>query len=453
MTRPSRDDLASGLLSKARKAGATAGDVLIVEGESSNVQVRMGRVDKLSNAREKRLGLRLFFGRRTAVVSTADFSRDSLNRLVSTGAALARSTSEDPYSGLPDAGGSEGGDGALPSLDLWDPGLKDVTMEDKIKMATEAESAALAEDPRITNSEGGEVSAHTREITYANTSGFSGTYGSSLVSLSVVPIATGDGGMQRDYWYSTDRKLHRLDSPESVGREAARRTVRRLGARKIQTGSYPVVFDPDTASELLGSLSAAVSGYAVYKGASYLIGQLGRSVASREVTVVDDATLPSGLASRPFDAEGLPARRTVVVENGLLRSYLLDSYSGRKLSLPSTASAARSIGDVPGVSSTNFYMAPGRRTPEEIIRSVQRGLYLVEMIGFGVNLVTGDYSRGAVGIWIENGELAYPVEGITVAGNLREIFAGIEMIGNDLAFRRSINSPTLLVSGMTVAGD
>ena len=455
-----RLDIAQDLLAGAQKKGASAGDVVIVEGESSNVQVRMGTVDKLSNAKEKRLGLRLFFGQRTAVTSTADFSHASLEDLVETTCALAQATSEDPYAGLAEKESNErqGASGKTAAdLDLWDESLQALSIDDKIKMAQKAEAAALTEDRRITNSEGGDLSAYSRQVIYANTDGFQGEYAASTISVSVSPIAkdpaSQDEPMQRDYWYSAKRKLAQLESPESIGRKAAQRTLRRLGARKIPTASCPVVFDPETAGELLGSLSAAVSGYSIYKKASYLYGKLGRPVAGQEVTVVDDGTLPSALGSRPFDGEGLPTRKTVVIHKGVLESYLLDSYSARKLGLSSTGNAARSVGDLPVVSPTNFYLAPGRHEPEEIIRSVKRGLYVIEMIGFGVNLVTGDYSRGVVGIWIENGELTYPVQGVTIAGNLSEMLMQIEMIGNDLEFRGSIAAPTLLLAQMTIGGD
>ena len=259
--------------------------------------------------------------------------------------------------------------------------------------------------------------------------------------------------MQRDAWYAVNRKFARLESPESVGREAARRALRRLGARKISTRRAPVVFDPEMAASLLGNLCSAANGYALYKGASFLIGMLGEQVAPEHVTISDDGRMPDGLGSRPFDGEGLPTRKTVVVERGVLKSYLLDTYSGKKLGLASTGNAARGVGDSPSVGPTNFYLAPGVTTPAEIIKSVKQGLYVTELIGFGVNMVTGDYSRGASGMWIENGELAYPVEEVTIAGNLKQMFKDIDMIADDLRFRSRIASPTIKIAGMTIAGN
>jgi PmbA protein len=442
------EDLATELLKKAKSKGATAGDIVIVEGDSFDVQVRLKSVDKLSNAHEKRLGLRLFFGQRTAVCSTSDFSAESLDRLVEDTCYLARCTAEDPHAGLPEPTPL-----VSPDLDLYDESLHGWKMEDKIHLAVQAESAALGYDARITNSEGANLSHADRRVVYANTHGVIGSYPVGSVSFSVSPIATAGGLMQRDYWYSAKRKVKELASPDAVGRTAAQRALRRLGGRKISTCEVPVIFDPETAAELIGSISACVSGYAVYKGASFLAGKLGRSVAVSSVTVLDDGVIPSALGSRPFDGEGLATRKTTVIKKGVLESYLLDSYSARKLGLRSTGNAVRSVGDVPSVSHTNFYLAPGSHSPEEIIRSVKRGLYVVEMIGFGVNHVTGDYSRGAVGLWIENGELTYPVEEITIAGNLKEILMNIEMIGNDLELRGTVASPTLKLSRMTVAGN
>jgi len=269
----------------------------------------------------------------------------------------------------------------------------------------------------------------------------------------VAPVARTNGSMQRDYWYSTQRKFSRLEAPQAVGRRAAERALRRLGARKVSTREVPVVFDPEISATLLRHLSAALSGYSLYKGASFLVGKLGERIASELVSVVDDGTIPGALGSKPFDGEGLPVNKRTVVERGVLKSYLLDTYSGRKLGLPSTGNASRSVGEPPGVSPTNFFLTPGSHSPEQIVASVDEGLYVTELIGFGVNLVTGDYSRGAVGLWIEKGKLAYPVEEITIAGNLKEMLCNIEMVGNDLELRGRIAAPTVKISRMTVAGN
>ncbi len=440
--------LAAELLAKAKRKGATAADVVAVEGDSASVQVRLSAVDKLSKAQEKRLGLRVYFGQRSAGASTSDFSPASLDELVETTCALARAVVEDPHAGLPDpaALAKEWAD-----LDLYDG--QTVPMDRMIELATRAEQAALAVDPRLSNSEGADFNTADGLTAFANSHGFYGEFKSSSFSTAVAPIAVQDGLMQRDYWYAVGRKFAALDSPETVGREAGQRTVRRLGARKVSTCRVPVVFDPEMARSFLNNLCSAVNGYAIYKGASYLIGRLGERIAPDTVTIYDDALMPGGLGSRPFDGEGLPTRKTVVVERGILKSYLLDTYAARKLKLASTGNASRSVGEAPSVGATNFYLTPGTVAPEEIIRSVKRGLYVTELIGFGINMVTGDYSRGAVGFWIENGELAYPVEEITIAGNLKDMWLGVEALGNDLVFRGRIASPTVKIAEMTVAGD
>ncbi|HWO43027.1 MAG TPA: metallopeptidase TldD-related protein, partial [Candidatus Eisenbacteria bacterium] len=320
-------------------------------------------------------------------------------------------------------------------------------------IALETERSALEFDRRIANSEGGEFSNQHGRVIYVTSHGFAGEYRASNFGESVAPVAAENGSMQRDYWYSSSRKFSKLEAPRSVGRRAAERAIRRLGARKIDTCEVAVVFDPEMAAGLMRHLASALSGYSLDKGASFLVGKLGAAIASENVTVIDDGTIPGGLGSRPFDGEGLLTRRKTVVEKGRLQTYLLDTYSGKKLGLQSTANASRSVGDPPGVAPLNFYLAPGVAKPEEIIRSVKRGLYLTETIGFGVNLVTGDYSRGAAGIWIENGELAYPVEEITIAGNLSEMFHDIEVVGNDLEMRSRISAPTLKIAKMTVAGN
>lgn len=438
------------LLRLAQARGASAGDVLLVDNTSFDVEVRLGEVEKVENAHQKRLGLRLFFGQRSATTSTADLSAASLRQLLDDTCALAQAMAPDPYAGLPEPDALAQ---AIPDLDLYDPALENLPVEERTAMAREAEKAARDYDSRITNSEGGTYSSATAQVAYLNSHGFVGQYRTSSVSLVVSPIAANEAGMQTDYWFAAGRKLHMVGSPASIGQEAARRALRRLSARKVPTQKVPVIFDPSTAGSLLGHLLSAVSGSAIYRGASFLIDRLGERIAPESVTVVDDGTIPAAIGSKPFDGEGLPTRCTTVVANGMLQSYLLDTYTARKLGMQSTGSAARSAGDPPSVSATNFYLIPGTATPQDIIASVPQGLYVTSLIGFGVNQVTGDYSRGAAGMWIENGELAYPVEEITIAGNLRQMLQNIEMIGNDLDRRRKVTAPTLKISEMTVAGN
>jgi len=443
-------NLAQDLLARAKRCGADEADVIVANGETLSVQVRMGAVDRLTKAREKRLGLRVFFGKRSASASTSDFAQSALKQFVEETCALAKAVVEDGVSGLPD-----GDQMAVdrPELDIYDSTRLET--DHQIELARRAERAAFESDPRITNSEGADCDSSSGRVILGNSHGFIGHYSSSSFSLSVSPIASDPdtGAMQRDSWYGVQRKFARLEEPESIGQEAARRTIRKLKARKVATCTAPVVFDPEVAGSLLGNLCSAVSGYTLYKRASFLLDKLGQRLAPDFVTICDDGRMPGGLGTRPFDGEGLATRKTTVVERGILSSYLLDTYSGRKLGLASTGNAARSVGDSPSVGPTNFYMVPGTATPEAIIGSITRGLYVTDLIGFGINMVTGDYSRGASGFWIENGELAYPVEEITIAGNLKQMFAGIEALTNDLVFRGRIASPTIQLAEMTIAGN
>jgi PmbA protein len=443
------ENLATDVLTHARKLGATAGDILIATGESFSTGVRLKEVEKVQQSQEKRMGVRLFVDQRSAITSTADFTRDSVFSLVEETIALARATAADEFSGLP---ASDLLAKDLPNLDLYDADTS-LSPDEKVALAREAETVALSADPRITNSEGAEFSSGDHEVLYANSLGFIGHYHTSNYSLTVIPVASHNGGMQRDYWYSSHRKFAKLESPAAIGKKAAERTLRRLGARRVKTQEAPVVFDPQMAASLLRHLASAVSGSALYRKTSFLLGKLGEKIAASGIWIDDDARLPSALGSKPFDGEGLPTRRTPVIEDGVLSSYLLDTYSARKLGMQSTGSASRSFSDAPSASTTNFFLKPGTASPEEIIRSVRSGLYVTELSGFGVNPVTGDYSRGVVGMWIENGELTYPVEEITIAGTLLEMFKQIEAVGSDLDLRSTIAAPTVKIARMMIAGE
>lgn len=443
------EEIAAFLLEEAARHGATEADVVVVEGDSLSVGVRLGEIEKVQRSTARHLGLRAFSDKSSAITSSADFSRDALARLAEESVALARITATDEFSGLPAAADLAK---TIPDLDLYDDAIRDLSAETATEWCKEAEAAAIDSDPRITNSEGSELGSGTHRVVYASSHGFCGSYRSSSCSLSAVPVATDNGSMERDYWYSARRKLAELEAPAAIGKKAAARALRRLGARQVGTSAVPVVFDPDMAASLVGHVAAAVSGHALYRGVSFLAGKLGEQLMPEFVSIVDEGNRVGGLASKPFDGEGLPTRRTAVVERGVLSSYLFDTYSARKLGAQSTGNAARSVADSPGVSPTNLYLEPGTASPEEIIGSIASGLYVTELMGFGVNSVTGDYSRGASGIWIENGELAYPVSEITIAGNLLQMFRDIEAVGSDLEMRRSICAPTLKIGRMTVAG-
>ena len=356
---------------------------------------------------------------------------------------------------LPEAGefGSVEGD-----LHLYYEDVYSLAGAERIEWARRAEAAALAADPRITNSDGGSFDATTGRKALANSRGFVGSYRSSYAGVTAAPLAMdADGKMQRDGWWSSARRLADLESPEAVGKEAARRTLRRLGARRVPTQRVPIVFAPETARTLIGSVFEAASGDAIWRSASFLAGKLGETIAAPGLTIVDDNTmlLPTGaggFGTSPFDDEGLPSRRTVVVENGVLRNYLLNTYTARKLGMKSTHNAARGLAGAPGIGCGNLFVEPGTLTPEQIIAEVPAGLYVTGLMGFGTNLVTGGYSRGATGLWIENGQLTHAVEEVTIAGNLAEMLRNVTAIGNDLVFRGSVASPTLRIDGMTIAG-
>jgi PmbA protein len=394
--------------------------------------------------------LRVFVGQRSASASTSDLTPDGIAQLVSGAMALAQVTEEDPFAGLADAAdfGQLGGD-----LHLYFEDVYSLPGAERIERARLAEAASLAYDSRITNSQGGQFDAATGRKVLANSRGFLGDYRSSYCGISAAPLAMGtDGVMQRDFWSSSARRIADLESPESIGQEAARRALRKLGARRVPTQRVPIVFAPEVARSLIGHLFEASSGDSIWRSASFLAGQLGEAVASSSITLVDDHTmiLPNGVGgfgTSPFDGEGLPTRRTVVVEGGVLQTYLLNTYTARKLKMRSTANASRG-----GIGAGNLYLQPGTQTPEEILTEIPSGFYVTSLMGFGANLVTGDYSRGASGLWIENGELTHAVEEVTISGNLREMLKNVSAIGDDLIFRGAIASPTLRVDGMTVAG-
>ena len=447
--------LAAEVVSLAVKAGASDAETVAREGDEFSVTVRMGEVETLKESGSRALGLRVFLGKRSASTSTSDLTADGIRQLVDGAMALVKVTEEDPCTGLPDAaefGALEG------ELHLYFGDVYSLSGPERIEWARRTESAALAADPRITNSDGGSFEAATGRRALANSRGFVGGYHTSYAGVSAAPLARdADGKMQRDGWWSSARRLADVDSPESVGQEAARRTLRRLGARRVPTQRVPIVFAPEVARSLLGSIFEAASGDAIWRSASFLAGKLGQQIAASSVTLVDDNTMlvptgAGGFGTSPFDGEGLPSQRTVVIENGVLCTYLLNTYTARKLGMKSTHNASRGLAGAPGIGAGNLYLQPGTLSPEQILADVPSGLYVTGLMGFGVNTVTGDYSRGATGLWIENGQLTHAVEEVTVAGNLVEMLRNVTAIGNDLVFRSSIASPTLRIDGMTIAG-
>src|ERR1700745_3887534 len=444
-------ELAQDMVRRAMAGGASAAEAVVREGDEFSTVVRLGQVETLKESGSRAIGVRVFFGKRAASTHSSDFSREGLDRMLKSALELSKITSEDPFAGLPDPAqlGSLSG-----NLDLYSTDVYSLPGQERIAYARRAEKAALDYDPRIKNSEGGSFDAATGHKILANSHGFVGEYQRSYCSVAAVPIAQSESGaMQRDYWFSVARSLSRLETPEHVGKVAAQRTLRRLGARKVKTAHVPVVFDPLVATSILEHIFEGVNGDSVYRGASFLAGKLGQKIAGENVTVIDDGTMPGGFGTSPFDGEGIPTRRKLVIENGVLKSYLLNTYTAKKLGLRTTANHSRGLAGKPGIGPGNYFLEPGTKTPKEIIGDVKEGLYVTEFLGHGANLVTGDYSRGASGLWISGGELTYPVEEITVAGNLKDMFFHISEIANDLEFRGSVASPTIRIDGLTVGGE
>ncbi|HTS78685.1 MAG TPA: metallopeptidase TldD-related protein [Bryobacteraceae bacterium] len=441
------EQIASDAVKLAIARGATDAECTMSEGEEFSANVRMREVENLTQAGSRGAGIRVLAGKCSGSSYTSDLSRAGIESMVSAALELAKITSEDPFSGLPEEFGKVETD-----LRLYDDAIARMESEWKIAQARAAEEAALGADPRIQNSEGAGFNSYLGTRVFANSRGFLGSYRTSSCGLSATPVAKHNGSMERDYWYSSSRAASGLESAEVVGKRAAERALRRLNPRKIATQKVPVIFEPRTARALLEDLFGAVSGSAIYRGASFLVGKLGEQVASELVTVVDDAILPGLFGSSPFDDEGVESRRTVVIDRGVLKSYLLNTYSARKLGMKTTGNASRGLSGNAGVGPGNFYIESGAAPPEKMIAGVRGGLYVTELIGTAANTVTGDYSSGAAGLWIDNGELAYPVSEITIAGNLQRMLMEIAQVGSDLEFRGSIASPSIFIQEMTVSG-
>jgi len=438
-------DLLSELLGKARAAGADAADAVMVESAAISTSWRLGQPEDVERAEGNDVGLRVFVGRSQAVVSSTDIRPQALDELTGRAVAMARAVPEDPYCGLaePEMLATD-----VPDLDLCDP--HDPSAEDLTAMTAAAEDAARAV-PGVTNSDGAEASWSRSRITLATSNGFAGSYPTSQFAISASVVAGEGTQMERDYEYAITRYRKTLEAPEEIGRRAGERAVKRLNPRRMKSCQVPIVFDPRVSNGFLRLLAGSIAGPAIARGTSFLKGRLGKSVFAPGITVVDDPRRPRGLASKPFDGEGVATLRRTVIEDGHLITWLLDSRSARQLNLPTTGHAARGTSSPPAPAPTNLYMEPGDTTPEDMIGAVENGFYVTEMMGMSFNNVTGDYSRGAAGFWIENGALAYPVSGLTVAGNLLEMFPKTTP-ADDLAFRYGINAPTLRIDGMTVAG-
>lgn len=443
--------LAAEVVDRARKGGADVAEAIARSGSELSTKVRMGEPELVEEAAHRGLGMRVIKDKRVALTSTSDLTPRGIDRFVADALSLVEISQEDPFAGPADPELiSKGG---YPDLDLYDPAGGEISAAEAIVIAKRGEEAARGFDPRISNSEGATFSRTAGAFAMVLSGGFRGGYAGSYASLVVTPLAEDEGGKKRrGYHWTAKRFLSDLDAAEEVGREAARRTLRKLGAKKVPTCEAPVVFDPDAARGILGLLSGCIMGSSIWRKSSYLAGREGTKIASDLVTIADDPLVPRAPGSKPFDGEGLAARRNVVVEQGVLRTYLCDSYSARKLGRASTGNASRGGGGGVGPSTTNFRLLPTATKAADIVRETKRGLYVTDMMGFGFNAVTGDFSRGASGFWIEDGQIAFPVSEVTISLNLDQLWQRIDAVGDDLDQRTATASPTLRVSAMTIAG-
>jgi len=448
MTTPAKRDtqgLLTHLLDAAKKAGADAADALYVEGVSSSVSYRLGKLEDVERAESYDLGLRVFVGQKVAFVSSSDFAADALAGLPARAVTMARLAPEDRFAGLAPKDRLAG---AVPQLDLED--AHEPSAESLIERARSVEGAALAVKG-VTNSEGGGASFSRSAVALATSTGFYGRYAATSHSIGVAVLAGEGTGMERDYDHASARHAGDLRDAQTIGRTAGEKTVRRLNPRSMPSQAVPVVFHPDEAAGLVGHFAGAISGAAIARGVSFLKDRMGAGIFAPGIAIIDDPHRIRGLRSKPFDGEGVANGRRALIEDGKLTTWLLDCASARQLNLATTGHAARGTGGPPAPSATNLYLDAGKLSVKDLIADIKQGFYVTELMGMGVNSVTGDYSRGAAGFWIENGEIAFPVSEVTIAGNLKDMFARLTP-ANDLEFRHGTNAPTVRIEGMTLAG-
>jgi PmbA protein len=443
-TEPSLRDLGKTLVAYARKCGADEAEVSVVDGYEFNVDVRKGKIETLIEAGSRSAGLQVIKDKRTAYASSSDLGLGTLRRLVRNAVRRAELGNPDEFAGLAPLA-KERVDAA--ALRLFDPEIARLDSKMKIGLAVETEKAALR-DKRITNSYGATFATNEIRSVLVLSNGFVGEYEQTYCGLGVGLQAGDTDHRVEDSWSSSKRHFKDLERPEEIARKAVERTVRQLGPRKIRTQNLPVIFEPTQTAWLVGFLFGCVTGTAVYQKASFLADKLGQRIANERITVVDDSLIPGELGSHPFDADGLPGRRTMVVEKGVLKNYLCNTYAARKLGLQPTGNA-----DGGGVGPSNFFLEKGEMTAEAIIAGTKRGFLLIRTLGHGLNSVTGDISRGAFGLWIEDGAVAYPVSEVTISGNLGRVLESIEAVGTDLEFLSPVTGPTVKVAEMTVAGE
>ena len=443
--------LASDIVDKARRLGADEVDAYVVSSTESSVQVRRGEVERVVDAGSHAVGIRVIKGKRTAICSTADLTPQALDELVRDAVELASISEPDEYAGLPER--EDLASGEAPQLQLYDEAIESLTTDEMRDLALRMEQATFEYDGRVTNSDGAEMGVVRSQVALANSLGFGGSYLGTHAALSIEAICDDAEGKKRnDYWYSAERALHRLESPEEVGRKAAARAVAKLGARKVSTTVVPVVWEAPVAHAFLRIIAEAVSGEALYRRSTFLAELENQQAASGLFSLTDDPLLPGRLGSRPFDGEGVVSRKLPIFEGGAFRNFLFDTYNARRLGRRSTGAAQRGLTSAPAPASSNFVMTAGQTEASALHDGIESGLMLTDLMGFGVNLTTGDFSRGAQGFWIENGRVTYPVTEINLSGNLKEMLAGIDAVGNDLLWRGSSAAPSFRMSRLTVSG-
>ncbi|MCP4447160.1 MAG: TldD/PmbA family protein [Myxococcales bacterium] len=443
------NEIASRVATLAKSKGADDAEAIIRDGSELTTKVRMGEAELVQEAGSRAVGLRVFCDRRSAVTYSSDLRPEALEAWVENTVALAKLSEPDELNTLPDGGFAT----EFPDLELYDPSVEGVTAEQALKLALAGEKAALGYDERITNSQGATWSRVVGGMAFANTAGFvAGSHG-SYVSFSVEPVCDEPDGKKRNgSWWTASRFLGALASPEEVGLEAARRTVRQLGSAKIDTGDRVIIFEPEVARSLVSTVFGVTNGSAFHCKSTYLLEREGTAIASDLVTIEDDPHILRAPGSKSFDGDGLPTRKNVLVDRGLLKTVICDTYAARKLGRESTHSAGRGVGGSPCPTSSNLYMKAGTDTPEEILAASEGALYVTSMMGFGFNAITGDFSRGAAGFLVEDGKLGRPVSEVTISSNFDTMLKGIDMLGDDLEFRSSISAPTVRIASMTVAG-
>lgn len=438
-------NLLSDLLDAAKKAGADAADAVVYNAASLSVSCRMGELEKLERAESNDLGLRVLIGKKQAMVSSTDFDPSTLDEVVERCVAMAKAAPEDPYCGLADR-----------DQVMTDPPLIDICDYSEPSNDAMIDAAKMSEDaarsiPGVTNTEGAEAGWSRAEIAIAATNGLAQSYSTSSHSLAASVLAGEGTEMERDYDYTSAVYYSDLDDPAKIGRSAGERAVRRLNAQKVKTQQVPVIYDPRVSGGLVRHCAGGINGSSITRGTSFLKDSMGEKIFSDGINVIDDPHRPRGFSSKPFDGEGIANKRTTLIDDGILTTWLLDLSAARQLGLESTGHASRGTSSPPSASATNLYMEAGSQTPAELMADIKNGFYITELIGMGINMITGDYSRGATGFWIENGEITYPVSEMTIAGNLKDMFANL-VPANDLKFRYGTDAPTIRVDGLTVAG-